>query len=196
MFLIPVNCTVYCVTPIIAHHSSITTILLTGWQLVSDWSQQNLKIDSNAKRSIISYIPTLWDFVHVLATFDISFKYVPPQWIHFPLEQDRNCLIKFWKNEVQWIVYCFDWSSVYNMIIVMWCQFSHIPSMTAPYSLHIDLKLIWTMKSMGRYKCQRPVSTFSAVILVLCLVITSYQVSYFINIFLWNHWKMYVIYFI
>ena len=39
------------------------------------------------------------------------------------------------------------------------------------------------MKSMGRYKCQGPVSTFSAVILVLCFVITSYQVSYFINIF-------------
>ena len=71
-----------------------TTILLTGWQLVSGWSQQNLKIDSNAKRFIITHIPTLWDFVHVLATFDISFKYVPAQWIHFPLDQDRNCLIK------------------------------------------------------------------------------------------------------
>ena len=27
----------------------ITTILLTGWQLVSGWSQQNLKIDSMLK---------------------------------------------------------------------------------------------------------------------------------------------------
>ena len=39
---------------------------------------------------------------------------------------------------------------------------------------------------MGRYKCQGPVSTFSAVILVLCFVITSYQVMagiFFINIF-------------
>ena len=38
------------------------------------------------------------------------------------------------------------------------------------------------MKSMGRYKYQ---GTLSAVILVLCFVITSYQVSYsyFINIF-------------
>ena len=38
------------------------------------------------------------------------------------------------------------------------------------------------MNSMGRYKCQGTVSTLSAVILVLCFVITSYQVSYFINI--------------
>ena len=36
---------------------------------------------------------------------------------------------------------------------------------------------------MGQYKCQGTVSTLSAVILVLCFVITSYQVSYFINIF-------------
>ena len=49
----------------------VTTILLTGWQLVSGWSQQNLKIDSSAKRSFISHIPTLWGFVHILATFDI-----------------------------------------------------------------------------------------------------------------------------
>ena len=49
----------------------VTTILLTSWQLVSGWSQQNLKIDSSAKRSIISHIPTLWDIVHILATFDI-----------------------------------------------------------------------------------------------------------------------------
>ena len=76
----------------------ITTILLTGWQLVSGRSQQNLKIDSNAKRSIRSHIPTFGDFVQVLVTFDISFKYVPPQWIHFPLEQDRNCLIKLKKK--------------------------------------------------------------------------------------------------
>ena len=39
------------------------------------------------------------------------------------------------------------------------------------------------MNSMGRYKCQGTVSTLSAVILVLCFVITSYEVSYFINIF-------------
>ena len=38
------------------------------------------------------------------------------------------------------------------------------------------------MNSMGRYECQGTVSTLSAVILVLCFVITSYQVSYFINI--------------
>ena len=39
------------------------------------------------------------------------------------------------------------------------------------------------MKSMGRYKYQETVSTLSAIILVLCFVITSYQVSYFINFF-------------
>ena len=39
------------------------------------------------------------------------------------------------------------------------------------------------MKSMGRYKCQGIVSTLSVIILVLCLVITSHQVSYIINIF-------------
>ena len=33
------------------------------------------------------------------------------------------------------------------------------------------------------FKCQGPGSTFSAVILELCFVITSYQVFYFINIF-------------
>ena len=39
------------------------------------------------------------------------------------------------------------------------------------------------MKSMGRYKCQGIVSTLSVIILVLCFVITSHQVSYIINIF-------------
>ena len=39
------------------------------------------------------------------------------------------------------------------------------------------------MKSMGRYKCQVTVSTLSAIILVLCFVIMSYQVSYIIDIF-------------
>ena len=39
------------------------------------------------------------------------------------------------------------------------------------------------MKSMGRYKCQGIVSTLSVIILVLCFVITSHQVSYVINIF-------------
>ena len=39
------------------------------------------------------------------------------------------------------------------------------------------------MKSMGRYEYQGTVSTLSAIILVLCFVITSYQVSYFINFF-------------
>ena len=34
------------------------------------------------------------------------------------------------------------------------------------------------MKSMGRYKCQGIVSTLSVIILVLCFVITSHQVSY------------------
>ena len=33
------------------------------------------------------------------------------------------------------------------------------------------------MKSMGRYKCQGIVSTLSVIILVLCFVITSHQVS-------------------
>ena len=36
------------------------------------------------------------------------------------------------------------------------------------------------MKSMGRYKCQGTMSSLSAIILVLCFVITSYQVSYII----------------
>ena len=36
---------------------------------------------------------------------------------------------------------------------------------------------------MGRYKYQGTVSTLSAIILVLCFVLTSYQASYFINIF-------------
>ena len=36
---------------------------------------------------------------------------------------------------------------------------------------------------MGRYKCQGIVSTLSVIILVLCFVITSHQVSYIINIF-------------
>ena len=54
------------------------------------------------------------------------------------------------KNEVQWIFIVLT-EVQSNMIIVMWCQFSHIPSMTAPYSLYIDLKLIWPMKWMGRY---------------------------------------------
>ena len=39
------------------------------------------------------------------------------------------------------------------------------------------------MKSMGRYKCQGIVSTLSVIILVLCFVITSHQVSYIINFF-------------
>ena len=39
------------------------------------------------------------------------------------------------------------------------------------------------MKSMGRYKCQGIVSTLSVIILVLCFVIKSHQVSYIINIF-------------
>ena len=39
------------------------------------------------------------------------------------------------------------------------------------------------MKSVGPYKCQGTVSTFSAIILVLCFVITSHQESYIINIF-------------
>ena len=39
------------------------------------------------------------------------------------------------------------------------------------------------MKSMGWYKCQGIVSTLSVIILVLCFVITSHQVSYIINIF-------------
>ena len=39
------------------------------------------------------------------------------------------------------------------------------------------------MKSMGRYKCQGIVSTLSVIILVLCFVIMSHQVSYVINIF-------------
>ena len=39
------------------------------------------------------------------------------------------------------------------------------------------------MKSMGRYKCQGIVSAVSVIILVLCFVITSHQVSYIINIF-------------
>ena len=39
------------------------------------------------------------------------------------------------------------------------------------------------MKSMGRYKCQGIVSTFSVIILVLCFVIPSYRVSSIINIF-------------
>ena len=39
------------------------------------------------------------------------------------------------------------------------------------------------MKTVGPYKCQGIVSTFSAIILVLCFVITSHQVSYIINIF-------------
>ena len=39
------------------------------------------------------------------------------------------------------------------------------------------------MKSMGRYKCQGIVSTLSVIILVLCFVIMSHQVSYIINIF-------------
>ena len=39
------------------------------------------------------------------------------------------------------------------------------------------------MKSMGRYKCQGTVSTLRVIILGLCLVITSYQVSYIIDIF-------------
>ena len=45
--------------------------LLTGCQLVSGWSQQNLKIDSNAKCSITSHIPTFCMFWWVL-TFDLS----------------------------------------------------------------------------------------------------------------------------
>ena len=39
------------------------------------------------------------------------------------------------------------------------------------------------MKSTGRYKCQVTVSALSAIILVSCFVIMSYQVFSFIDIF-------------
>ena len=39
------------------------------------------------------------------------------------------------------------------------------------------------MKAIGRSKCQVTVNTLNAIILVSCFVITSYQVSYFTDIF-------------
>ena len=87
MFLLPVNCAVYCVTSIIAHYSS----LRSSWLIVS-WSVVDHLITAELEDWFkMLYHKSHPDFLHVLVSFDIWFKYVPHQWIHFSLEQYRNC---------------------------------------------------------------------------------------------------------
>ena len=165
---------------------SPTSIRLAYWLSVVDHSRiwRLIQMLSALSYDEISHIQTLWDFMHVLMSFDIWFEYIPRQWNHFSLEQNRNFLkIKMECKEIFFVL-----TKVQSgMIIVTWCQFSHTPLINDHPIFYIDAWLSWTMKSIGWCKFQVTEYIKLNYIVVSCFVITSYQVLVSC-LFYWYFW--------
>ena len=130
MFLLPVNCAVYCVTPIIAHHSSLRSCwLIVSWSVVDHSRTWRL---IQIERPIIGHIPTLCMFWWVL-TFDLSMFLTNGFIFHGNKIEIVKKKKKKWSANEIFLVLTEVQSS---MIILTSCKFWHTPSVTTPYSLY------------------------------------------------------------